>query len=125
MKLTSYLKALLSQFVSKNEKDFITQQALPLAIHSRNDGTGTGVYEYLVSPVNGYAFFQINSYDTSKDLSRIRAEMHYQDTEIIASSTFRDSTGVGSIFIPVRKGGKIGYLVTSGCTFSCKWISCS
>lgn len=110
MKLTSYLKALLSLFVSKNEKDFITQQAFPIAEYSRFDDVASGSYQYNVSPIDGWVKVQITTSSTSMSRYRVCSYSASGDIELVAYTSYRDSSGASDVTIPIRKGQKFGFI---------------
>ena len=59
MKLVDYLRALLSQFVSKKDTGFIAEQSRPSSVVSRHTvppTSGSGAHHlFMVAPCNGYA----------------------------------------------------------------------
>ena len=121
MKLTSYLKALFSQFVSKNEKDFITQQVFPIVEHSRINDVATGSYQYYVSPIDGWVKVQITTSSTSMSRYRVCSYSASGDSELVAYTSYRDSSGVSDVTIPIRKGQKFGVIANEEFNMTIKY----
>ena len=94
---------------------------LPQSQYSKQYGMGTGEYEYVDSPIDGYFVFASETIQNNQP--RIRAEMHVGDTEVYASSTLRDTQGVGTIYFPCVKGGRIGFWCTDGIQYSYKFVT--
>lgn len=112
-KLLSYFKELFSR---------IPPKAFAIAEHSRFDIKTTGDYQYFTSPIDGWVKFQISSNPT--ELSRYRLCSYSADTiELIAYTSFKSTTGVSDVTIPIRKGQQFGFIANSGLTATIKYCS--
>ena len=99
MKLVDYLRALLSQFVSKKDTGFIAEQSLPSASPVIYDGQ----LEY-VAPKNGWAYGGINAVWEESGYVALKIGTSYMN-QICYSGV---GQGGGRLFfLPVKKGEKV------------------
>lgn len=94
-----------SLFTSK--KAFIAEQSLPqFQVASEQSVVCTEGYEQLTPTINGYVSIEAIDSDTN---CRFRACLKDPNdtTDLISSSNYKWSTAIYSVYLPVRKGGKV------------------
>ena len=113
--LKNLLKTLIES-VFTNKREWISAQTKPYSIYSVSDDTGTGQYKDSISPIDGWLTVQLDSYASSDNRVRVVIKSP-DDRDMVASSTDRTATGVGTVFIPVRKGASVSIYVGSGISY--------